>query len=92
MVSSISYLLGQNKRVVGFGRKRVAGKGIGRTLAAKSIKFVGNKIVDAIARSVEGGSYKLSGVGLKKARKTMTRKPRKSNVLRKPKLTLKRRR
>ena len=91
MVSSISYLLGQNKRVVVFGRcKKVFGKGIGRTLAAKSIKFVGNKIVDAIANAVQGGSYKVSGVGIpQKARKTMTRK---ATFPRKPKITLTRRR
>ena len=79
MVSSISYLLGQNKRVVGFGRRktrRVAGKGIGRTLAAKSIKFVGNRIVDAIANAVQGGSFKVSGVGIKprKPKRTLTRR------------------
>ena len=78
MVSSISYLLGQNKRVVGFRRcKKVSGKGIGRTLAAKSIKFVGNRIVDAIANAVQGGSFKVSGVGIK-PKATVSRKPRKT--------------
>ena len=79
--------------------KKVSGKGIGRTLAAKSIKFVRNKIVDAIVIAVQGGFYKVSGVGIpQKARKTMTRKatvprkPQKATVLRKPKITLTQRR
>ena len=108
MVSSISYLLGQNRRVTGFGaphRRRVAGRGVARNITASAVKYVGNKIVDTIANAIRGssgGSWKVAGMGVRprKARRTLVRKPRarttrKTTVTRKhraPRRTLKRRR
>ena len=90
MVSSISYLLGQNKRVTGFGvpRRRIAGRGVVRNLSATAVKYVGNKIVDSLAnmiRGSNGGSWRVTGTGKgpRKARKTMSRRPRARTTTRK---------
>ena len=61
MVSSISYLLGRNSRITGFGAPsrrhhthRVAGRGVARNLTATAVKYVGNRIVNSIANAIRG--------------------------------------
>ena len=63
MVSSISYLLGQNKLVTGFGMHprrqhthRVVGHGVARNLTASAVKYVGDRIVNSLATAIRGGS------------------------------------
>ncbi len=91
MVSSVSYQLGKNRKITGFGR-RTCGRGvIRRTVGAISrpaLTFVANKIADMITgtgktyrKRRSGGSYKLPGAGYHiKPRKTTGRKPKSNNI------------
>ena len=88
MVSSVGFQLSANRRITGFGRRRVPvtrGRGIrsvvGNVLARPALTFIANKVADLISGSgrktyrkrTRGSSFKLSGAG-RKPRKTLIRR------------------
>ena len=118
MVSSISYLLGKNGLVTGFGARRTCrqsttGRGYVRkvvgAVSRPALTYIANKLADVISgtgrkraykpRTVRrtthtAGSWRPSGMGVRKPRKTLgTRKRRTTTVgtgrkTRKPRATL----
>ena len=108
MVSSISYLLAKNARVTGFGaRKSTCGRGLRKVIGAVSrpaLTYIANKIADVISggsvhkrtrkpRTVRGSSWRPSGMGMRKPRKTLGTMKRRTTVgsgrkTRKPRTTL----
>ena len=91
MVSSVGFQLSANRRITGFGRRRVPvtrGRGVirnvvGNVLARPALTFIANKVADLISgsgrktyrkRTVRGSSFKLSGAGGRKPRKTLIRR------------------
>ena len=87
MVNSISYKLGQNRLVTGFGR-RTCGRGMVRktfgTIAIPALTYIANKIADVISgsgvhrrRTVHrGASYKITGSGRRPRRTLVSRRRR----------------
>ena len=82
MVSSISYKLGKNSLVTGFGTRRTCGRGIVRktigTIARPALTYIANKISDLFSgngvrrRVHRGSSWKVTGSGAKRRpRKTL---------------------
>ena len=100
MVSSLAYQFGKNKLVTGFGvrkscRSSLTGRGVVSNASASIIRMVGNVLVNKLANAVQGqgGSFKVSGVGVKprkhrvttkaKTAKRKTKKPRSTLTYRK---------
>ena len=116
MVSSISYLLGKNDRVTGFGARRTCrqsktGRGsvckVVGAVSRPALTYIANKIADVISgtghkrravrkpRTVRGSSWRPSGMGMRKPRKTLGTRKRRTTVgtgtRRKPRASLTRR-
>ena len=87
MVSSISYQLGKNRLVTGFGmhRRTTSGRGVVRrtvgAIAGPALTYIANKIADVISgtgvhrrKSVHhGASWKITGSGtVRKPRRHLT--------------------
>ena len=68
MVSSIGYKLSQIKPITGFGIRRnyynqkYKGTGVMRNVAANTVRYIGNALVNKIANSRSSG-FKVTGVG-----------------------------
>ena len=65
MVSSIGFSLGANRRITGFGRRRVPvtrGRGIrsvvGNVVARPALTFIANKVADLISGSGKRRTYR----------------------------------
>ena len=71
MVSSIGYKLNQFAPITGFGMRRnyhnqtLKGKGVIRNVAANTVRYIGNALVNKIANSI-GSGYKITGMGQKR--------------------------
>ena len=101
MVSSISYILGKNSRVTGFGVRRPATRGRGfirkavGAVSRPALTYIANKIADVISggsrvrrrKTVRGSSWKLTGQG-RRPISTLTRKRRTTTTRRAPRRTL----
>ena len=85
MVSSIGFKLNQIKPITGFGIQRrynkpSIGRGIMRNVAANTVRYSGNTLVNKIANSI-GSGFKVTGMGKKRKYKSTCcgkRKPRKT--------------
>ena len=78
----------------------MVGHGVVRTLASKAVRHAGHAIVDRVANAIAGGSYKITGVGAhRRKRSTKThkkvgcgahkvRKPRKHLTMKKHRIIL----
>ena len=75
MVSSLSYKLGQNQLVTGFGRRAPAkkGRGVIRNIASAGTKALGTYLVNKLADVIKGNGIKPTGYG-RKPRATLKRK------------------
>ena len=96
MVNSISYALGKQKLVTGFGARRCrpsAGRGIVRSalgaVSRPALTFIANKIADAISgsgsrrkrrRTVRGSSYKITGTGASRRPRSTLTRRRTTNT------------
>ena len=97
MVSSISYILGKNSRVTGFGVRRPATRGRGfirkavGAVSRPALTYIANKIADVISgsgvrrrrtvrKTVRGSSWKLTGMGTRKPRKTLATRKRRTTT------------
>ena len=87
MVSSIGYKLNQFAPITGFGMRRnyhnqtLKGKGVIRNVAANTVRYIGNALVNKIANSISGSGFKVTGMGKKRKTRKVTgcgvKKPRK---------------
>ncbi len=76
MVSSLSYKLGQNQLVTGFGTRRAPakkGRGVIRNIASAGTKALGTYLVNKLADVIKGNGFKPTGYG-RKPRTTLKRK------------------
>ena len=68
MVSNIGFKLNQFTPITGFGMRRnyhnqtLKGKGVMRNVAANTVRYIGNALVNKIAYSI-GSGYKITGMG-----------------------------
>ena len=93
MVSSLSYKLNKPGLVTGFGARRAPpkGRGIIRNVASAGTRALGTYLVNRLADVIKGSGkrtvrkpkpaagngFKPTGYGVRRPRKTLTRKPRK---------------
>ena len=90
MVSNIGARLSSLKPITGFGihrhyNKPSVGRGVVRNVAANTVRYIGNALVNKIANSIRGSGFKLTGMG----KKRKTRKVAGCGVQRKPRKHLK---
>ena len=86
MVSSIWRQLSSLKPITGFGihrhfNKSTVGRGVVRNVAANTVRYIGNALVNKIANSISGSGFKVTGMGKKRKTRKVTgcgvKKPRK---------------